>query len=527
MIATATSPTANSLAQKEAAPWRSYALFTLCASMYLLPFMRIMFTAGDEGTLLCGAERIVHGEVFARDFFEVMGPGTFYWMAAFFKLFGISFLTTRICLFISSLGTGLSMYFLSRRVCTRYQAIPGLILAGTYFGPSWPEISHHVDSIFFGLLAVVCMVLWHSRRQNYLLIAAGVLAGVTTCILQPKGLYLFVAFLAWLLLQRRRTPSLLAAAGLMAGGYLAVAAVVLTYFWSQGAMGSLVYANFVFPSQHYGTANGVSYAQDLFTFYWDPWVTGNVSKWLLGIASIVITPLLFVAALPAFMLILGIRTKWKSVIPEITLYWLCGWAFWLSEFHRKDMYHLISGSALLIILCIHAMTESRSKLAHVALQALAISAVCLAGFNWCFVLAAGTHASATHVGTVAAIGREATLRLLDKHVSSGEEVLIYPYCPTCYFLSATENPTRYSFLLYGYNTREQFNEAVRAVDRQRVKYVIWDTTFGSKAARAFPGLPPVKPQDLILEPYLESHYRLVEDDHGIRLMERKGDNLAK
>jgi hypothetical protein len=96
---------------RDSVSWRNYLLFTLCASLYLLPFMRIMFAGSDDGTLLCGAERIIHGQVFARDFFEVMGPGTFYWLAIFFKLFGVTFLASRICLFISSLGIALSYYF--------------------------------------------------------------------------------------------------------------------------------------------------------------------------------------------------------------------------------------------------------------------------------------------------------------------------------------------------------------------------------------------------------------------------------
>ncbi len=94
---------------------KSYLLYTLFACLYILPFMRLYMLGTDEGILDNGAVRIVHGQVFARDFFEVIGPGTFYWLAAFLRLFGISFMATRICLFITSLGTALLMYFLSRR----------------------------------------------------------------------------------------------------------------------------------------------------------------------------------------------------------------------------------------------------------------------------------------------------------------------------------------------------------------------------------------------------------------------------
>ncbi|MGA3134626.1 MAG: glycosyltransferase family 39 protein [Terracidiphilus sp.] len=524
MNGTATSETIHAPTQQVSASWRGYIIFTLCAGLYLLPFMRVVFVTRDEGTFLTGAVRIVHGQVFARDFFEVMGPGTFYWLAAFFKLFGVNFLAARICLFVSSLGTGLSIYFLSRAVCPQYRPLPCLILAGTSFGALWPGISHHVDSNFFALLSVVCMVIWNTKPRNSLLIAAGVLAGVTTCIFQPKGVLMFCALVAWLCIQRRRTRGPWIVLALLTGGYFAIIGLVLAYFWSQGALGSLYYANFTFPHQHYGTVNAVSYAYGIGQYYWTTWVTAfGGAIWSVAIAAILITPLLFIASLPLLMLLVGIRYKWNSVTPEIALYWLCGWAVWLSEFHRCDIWHLVFGSPLLIVLFIHALTESRRKLANVAVQILAISAVCLAGLNCCVVLAAGTHSSATRMGNVVAVGAgsDQVLRFLNENTSPGDEILSYPYCPTYYFLSATTNPTRYSILMYNYNTPSQFQEVVDILERKRVRYIIWEAAFAAHAADGFPGAQPRSPNDLIMEPYLESHYKLVEDDHGIRIMERK------
>src|ERR1017187_10857509 len=74
---------------------RSYLTFGILASLYLLPFMRVLLPWSNEGTLASGAVRIIHGQVFSRDFFEVMGPGTFYCLAAFFKVFGVSFVAMR------------------------------------------------------------------------------------------------------------------------------------------------------------------------------------------------------------------------------------------------------------------------------------------------------------------------------------------------------------------------------------------------------------------------------------------------
>lgn len=505
---------------------KSYLLYVICASLYILPFMHLYMLGTDEGTLDYGAVRVVHGQVFARDFFEVIGPGTFYWLAAFFKIFGISFLATRICLFLTSLGTALLMYFLTRRICARYWALPSILLAGAYFGGLWPAISHHIDSNFFALLAVACLALWQDRRSKSLLIAAGVLAGLTTVFLQPKGILLFCAFLIWLWILHRRDHVSLSALGVVTGGYLSVIGLVLLYFWSKGALSSLVYVNLVWPSQHYGGVNTVHYANGILTNYWDNWtIARNTFKWTIPMAAILMLPILFIAALPALLLILGAKCRWNLRRPEVLLYWLCGGALWVAELHRKDMAHLVFGSPLLIVLCVHLLLESRSKTSDVVMQMLSISAVCLTGFNLLCVLL-GAHTVDTRVGSIQTFKPVSALTYLEDHVAPNEEIFAYPYCPRYYFLSSTTNPTRYSILIYNYNTPSQFREVVQTLEERKVKYVVWDKTLEQVTAEVFPESTKLPPGGLIVEPYLESHYKLVQVVDGFRIMERKSDNNA-
>ena len=527
---TAASTTIHAPAREASAQQRlNYLIFTLCTSLYFLPFMRFLRLGTDEGTLVYGAVRIVHGQVFARDFFEVMGPGTLYWLAMFFKLFGVTFEATRVCLFLTSLGTALLIYLLTRRVCRRYQALPCILLFATYFSGQWPAISHHVDSNFFALFSVACIVLWQDKRKDSLLFAAGVLAGVTTCIHLPKGMLLLVSILLWLWLQRRRGSASISALGFVMGGYGGFVGIVLAYFWSRGALWDLIYVNFVWPSRHYGALNAVVYAQGLVSFYWDPYVVAKSAfTWAAAMASVLIIPFLFVAELPALLLILGARCKWKMMRPEILLYWLCGWALWLSELHRKDISHLVFGSPLLIILCIHLLVERREKVADVALQIFSISAGCLACFNLFLVLVMSAHPIATRVGTVSMFRSDPVLTFLDEHVAPGEEIFAYPYSPMYYFLSATTNPTRYSILLYNYNTPSQFEEVIRVLDQRRVRYVVWNTRFEIKAANTFFfASKRMRADDFIMEPYLESHYKVVvKTEDGMRIMERKSEGDA-
>src|SRR5580704_10871343 len=322
-----------------------YLIFALCTGLYLFPFMRLFLQTPPEGLLVYGAVRVLHGQVFARDFFEVVGPGTFYWLALFFKLFGTTFVATRICLFVTSLGTALAMYFMSRRTCKQYQVLPSILLAGTYFGSSWPAISHHVDSNCFALLAVACMIVWQDKRKNGLLFAAGALAGATTCCLQAKEMLLLLALLVWLWMQHRRRSAPLSWLWAVAGGYTSVVALMLAYFWSRHALWDLFYVNVLWPSQHYSAVNVVPYAQGIIHYYWDHFVIAKSGfRWTIVTASVLIAPFLLVAALPAVLPAIAARFIRNNVRPEIVFYWLCGIALWLSEFHRKDIFHLVFGS---------------------------------------------------------------------------------------------------------------------------------------------------------------------------------------
>jgi hypothetical protein len=204
---------------------------------------------------------------------------------------------------------------------------------------------------------------------------------------------------------------------------------------------------------------------------------------------------------------------------EIVLYWLAGSALWLSEMHRKDIAHLIFGSPLLVILCIFYLQQRRTRAYGLTLQALSIASVCLAACT--LILALYTHSTITRAGQVNISTPDPVLASIDEHVPSGGELFIYPYSPMYYFLSNTSNPTRYSFLVYNYYTPAQFEEVIRSLDQHQVKYVLWDTNFKAKVIDVL--FPSARPDHLIMEPYLESHYRPVWVHDGVRLLERNYD----
>ncbi len=489
--------------------------------------MRVFMQDPVEGGILYRAVCVAHGQVFGRDFFEMIGPGSYYWLALFFKLFGITFLASRISLFLTSLGTAVLMYYMSRRICRTYRILPCIFLFAAYFGVLWPAISPHNDSNFLALLAFACMVVWLDRRKPALLLAAGFLAGVTTWFLLPKGVLLVGAFAVWLAwTERRRWSTALSSLGIVTASYFGAIGLMLFYFWHRGVLKDFVYETFLWPFHHYSGVGAVSYGFGTLKYHWMHWgITAHGIHWAAGISAVLVLPFLLVAILPVLVLILGLLHRKDIARPEILLYWLCGWALWLSEIHRKDTFHLVYGSALLIILCVYLIEKHSGKVATLALQIVSISAVCLATFNFFLVLTA--HSVATRVGTVAMFKNDPVLAFLNQHVPPGSEMLAYPYCSQYYFLSATINPTRYNGFLYGVTAPSVYREVVRNLDQRNVQYVVWDTTFEAKgASKFFPELPHMPPQGFILEPYLESHYRTMWEKNGIRVMERKAEGHA-
>lgn len=505
-----------------------YLIFLSWLAVYLYPFLRIFWGSGDEGTLVYGAIRVTEGQIPLRDFFEVIGPGSFYWLALFFKMFGTGILATRISVALTSIFTALLLYFLARRLKTGYDAVPAMLLMAGTFGGLWPAISHHNDSNLFALLAFTIILFWIDKHRPWMLCLAGVLAGVTTLILQPKGLLLFLSFVLLAFLFRGEA-GLRSSLGWLTGSYLAVGLAVVLLYWKVGGLGGLFYADVVWPITNYSGVNAVAYGHGIREFYWEPWITvlGTVCPQALAFAitSLLVIPLLFVAALPAIGTLLVIFCRRFAFHSSALPYWIAGVAMWLSEIHRRDSGHLVYGSPLLIIPCLHYLAQGRRRMHLYVLQLICISTFVLALFNGGIVLAARAKITSRR-GTFYALQPNPVLEFLNTHIKVGEEIFAYPYCPEYYYLGAVRNPTPFSILMYHINTDSQFREAVRSIEKKKVRYVIWDRTFSERAKWCWPTYSLPRKEDLIVEPYLAEHYQLLKRINGVDILERNENYLS-
>jgi hypothetical protein len=318
----------------------------------------------------------------------------------------------------------------------------------------------------------------------------------------------------------------------VAGGYAAIGVAVAGWFWLNGGLGQLVSANFAWPLNNYSSANSVHYGLGLTEFYWDRWagtfsaVFGRPTGIVLG--SILMVPFLYIAGLPVWLALFVIRYR-RAAFDGVSLpYWICGAAIWISEIHRKDIMHLVYGSPLLMILSFYLWRKHQPRFFRPAAQILAACTMLLALLNIGLVLTASTKL-VTRRGTVTTFKPDRALEFLMAKASPGEAVFAYPFRPMYYFLAGLTNPTRYSFLMYGYNNAAQFTDAVRAVESSGVRYVVWDEAFDEAdgAKWTLPGDWKLRSHRLIMEPYLESRYREVAHYEDLRILRRSDPPIGK
>jgi hypothetical protein len=123
---------------------------------------------------------------------------------------------------------------------------------------------------------------------------------------------------------------------------------------------------------------------------------------------------------------------------------------------------------------------------------------------------------------VSASKDDAALRFLNITIPQGEYVFVYPYYPMYYFLADLRNPTRFSTLVYNYNTDSQFDEVIDDLSRKRVRYILWDTVVeGKNLTTWFPQYRHPAEERLKLEKFLQTHYEQKAVLNGFRVLLRK------
>src|SRR5947208_9206485 len=171
-------------------------LLFLVSFTYLLIFRRYTAMEPDEGIILQGAQRILRGDVLYRDFFSYFTPGSYYFTAFAFKIFGSSMIVARTTLVFYGAILPVITYLLARRVCSRRASLSAAGIVTLTTLPYRFLALHNWDSTLFACLAVYCAVrLMESTRTGWAL-AVGSFIALTFLFEQSKGAGLGLGLIA-------------------------------------------------------------------------------------------------------------------------------------------------------------------------------------------------------------------------------------------------------------------------------------------------------------------------------------------
>ena len=223
-----------------------------------------------------GAVLVADGSIPYKDFFEVMGPMTFFWLASFFKIFGSDLVVARGLL----LFTGASIILLIYLLTKKYYEGPFDYLPAIFYMvislPLWPVNNHHWDSNLFAILAIYLFLNWWNKGGLKYLIYSGFIAGIATCFMQQKGLLLFFCFIALLLVRfrydRQIEINLITNSLALMLSYAFVGILVIAFFYVNEGLSELIYANFFWPLSQYQIVNRMPYGYGLKELFFPEWL---------------------------------------------------------------------------------------------------------------------------------------------------------------------------------------------------------------------------------------------------------------
>src|SRR6187401_934625 len=167
--------------------WICTGLLIALAAWYWLLYFNRSTNLLDEGSTAAQAMRLVNGELIYRDFFTVVTPGSYYTVAALFRLFGENLMVLRWAALVTGLGILLITLTVGRHVMVwPFAAAAGLLT--TVWG--WFMVTpnfYSLEAALLSLMALACYV--HGAPKVRWMVLAGIAAGATVMVKQNVGAY--------------------------------------------------------------------------------------------------------------------------------------------------------------------------------------------------------------------------------------------------------------------------------------------------------------------------------------------------
>ena len=476
-----------------AAGWLYCALFVLPAT----PLIRTTW-AYDQWVNLEGAMRMLGGQRIYIDFFQFTLPGTELLYLTMFKVWGVrAWIPNAILLMVGVASFWIGLAVSRRIVCGSVSLLPTALFLPIFLAV--PDATHHKLSVTVVLLAMGTLMPNRSGRR---LMIAGLLIGLATVFTQSRGLvavFLCAGFVAW---ENRSTPTrLIVDEACLLGAYGAVVAMAVWVLISRIGLTRFLDLIVVFPLKYYATDTRYNTWRAVW-YQTMPSLVNLSDAMLFPLYAIVyLLPLAYAILLLRYRRGREDQTKpWKALILTATF----GVALLAGGWYSPLFDRLAEASLPALIVSVWLISTSRwrtplLKVASTAAIVLMLVSAALAQFGWHGILDLPS-------GRVAFADTETyhTYQWLLAHTRPGDEFLEASDMDDMYLLMHLRNPTQVPYLTANDYTRpEQVLDAITSLERDRVKYVLWNDDLDHPIASDAPGdhLAPMRD-------YLHRHYHL-------------------
>jgi len=514
-----------SIPENSGMDWCISLLVFFFAIVYLRLFYNYTLLNGDEGIVLQGAQRVLEGEVPYRDFFSFFTPGSYYSLALFFKVFGSSILVGRAVLVVEGGLFSVLTYLLARRVCSRWSALLAAYFVTLTCVPYRFIVLHNWDSTLWACLALYCAVRFLERPRPGWALATGWFAALTCLFEQSKGAGLVLGLSVGLLILACK------ASGRVRWNWQRMAALLA------GFSGPFLLTLIYFGLKH-------SLPQMLADWFWPLYHYSAINKAPLGF--VVLNPAerdtLYAGPPLSLLLTLLITGPWY-VVPVLPFLAGIGWVHWSTKAWRgspdpaRGGYYVLTSSTLVGLL-VSTLATGRPDFTHLvylsplfflmlawiaegrdipssllrAVKPLLVFFLFLSFTTFGLALLwqplNARQRLETRRGTLKMNGSDYVLDYVQAHVSAGESMLVYPYLPSYYYLTATHSPGRYEYMMPGFHSPQQFQELLSELSADHTRVVLFEPSFREKIIAGFPSATPaVLAAPDPVEGYITTHYR--------------------
>jgi hypothetical protein len=179
--------------------WTISALVLFVVVLLAGTYVGLRLTRGwvpaDDGILAQSALRVMQGQLPHRDFSEIYTGGLSFIHAAAFRMFGVSLLSLRICVFLFFLVWIPAVYYIARWFTGPVAAGGIALLAVAWSFPNYTAAMPSWYNLFFATFGAAALMRYVDARTRRWLFVAGVCGGVSILIKVIGAYYIAGALL--------------------------------------------------------------------------------------------------------------------------------------------------------------------------------------------------------------------------------------------------------------------------------------------------------------------------------------------